>query len=113
MGHSQLQFDRRIRRLEKTASRRRNGVRYVVGPDGLVVAKARRRAPSFPLRGIMILAAAAMLFKAFLLVNLGGITYAERVAELQQGTVLEQAGAWIMQADPATIWIAEQIKSFL
>ncbi|RYG91030.1 hypothetical protein EU803_12490 [Loktanella sp. IMCC34160] len=84
-----------------------------MGPDGLVVAKARRRTPSFPLRGLMILAGAAMLFKAFLYVNLGGITYSERVAELQQGSILEQAGAWIMQADPATLWMAEQIKSFL
>ena len=53
------------------------------------------------------------LFKAFLMANLGLGVYEERVARLGQGTVVEQAGGWVMQPDPVSVAIAEQISSVL
>ncbi|MGO4916188.1 hypothetical protein [Pseudogemmobacter sp. W21_MBD1_M6] len=51
--------------------------------------------------------------KGFLYVNLGAITYTERVGKLQSGTVVEQFGAYVMQADPVTLWVADQIHNVL
>ena len=34
--------------------------------------------------------------------SLGEVTYADRLGALQSGTLLEQGGAWVMQADPVT-----------
>lgn len=107
-----IQFDQRLRRLTRKHSRMaRSGIVHRMGPDGLVLPYPRRRMPAFPLRGVAILIAAAFIFKAFLYASLGGTTYDERVARLNQGSVIEQGGAWVMQADPATIWIAGQINA--
>lgn len=37
-----------------------------------------------------------------MLMSLGEVTYADRLAYLQNGTLIEQGGAWVMQADPLT-----------
>ncbi len=111
MGHD-IEFDQRLRRLTRKHRRMADaGIVHRMGPDGLVLPYPRRRMPAFPLRGVAILLAAAFLFKAFLFASLGPITYEERVARLQAGSVVEQGGAWVMQADPATVWIAGQINA--
>lgn len=52
-------------------------------------------------------------FKAVLYATLGGATYTNRVNDLASGTVIEQAGAWVMAADPITVWLAIQGKMLL
>ncbi len=113
MSQSELSFDQRVRRLSRKHRLMADGVVHRIGDDGLISAYPRRRAPRFPLRGVMILIAAAFLFKAFLLLSLGPITYGNRVALLQDGTLPEQAGAWVMQADPATVWLADTMEQIL
>jgi hypothetical protein len=54
-----------------------------------------------------------MMFKIGLVVALGAATYATRVGTLADGTAFERAGAWVMAADPSTLWVATQIKLFL
>ena len=49
-------------------------------------------------------------FKGFLLAHLGALTYVDRVAKLEAGSIVEQMGAWAMRADPVTLWIADQIS---
>ena len=49
----------------------------------------------------------------FLLAWLGPDTYGDRVADLAAGTPVEQAGAWVMQSDPASRFVADQIKPLL
>lgn len=114
MSRTDMTFDQRLRRVtRKHMAMARSGVRYRMGRDGLVSAVPRRRGPAFPLRGLVLLVAAAFLFKGFLLAWLGNDLYAERVAMLQSGSVFEQAGAWVMQADPATVTIAGVIRPYL
>lgn len=102
-----LEFDRRLRRIERKHQRMSRGRVAVVDDSGLVSYRARRRAPRLPLRGLLMLAAGFLAFKALVLTHLGAETYDARLAALQSGTVVEQAGAWLMQADPVTVWIAQ------
>jgi hypothetical protein len=113
MSQSELSFEQRVRKLSRKHQRMSDGVVHRVGSDGLITAYPRRRTPRFPLRGLLILVAVAFLFKAFLLNALGAATYNDRLSELETGTVFEQAGAWVMQADPATIWLADVMADVL
>ncbi len=104
-------FQTRMKRLGRRHSRMyRNGVVARMGRDGLISAHPRRRMPRFPLRGVVILFGAALLYKAFLLAALGPGVYQARVDLLAQGTWFEQAGSWVMQADPATRLLADFIE---
>lgn len=113
MATSQAIFDKRLRRIVRSHYKMRNGVRVKVMADGLIVARPRRRAPSIPLNGLLTMVGAFFLFKAFLLVNIGPITYGNRVESLASGTLIEQGGAWVMQADPLSIWLATQISALI
>lgn len=113
MAQADLSFEHRVRRVARKHRAMAQGIVHRMGADGLVSAYPRRRMPSFPLRGLMVLIGAAFLFKACLFAALGASVYEDRVALLQSGSIVEQGGAWVMQADPATIWVAEQINGVL
>ena len=113
MASADLSFEQRVRHLASKHRRMAQGIAHRMGRDGLIIAYPRRRIPSFPLRGLMILLAAAFLFKAFLYASLGASVYEQRVGLLAGGSIVEQGGAWVMQADPATIWAARQIGGFM
>lgn len=109
MPQAHVPFDKRLKRIVRRHDRMANGVVRTVGPDGLIVARPRIYHPRFPLKGILALVGAGFLFKGLLFFYLGSDDYTARLAVLQQGTVMEQAGAWVMQPDPATTFIAGQI----
>jgi len=114
MSGANLQFDKRVRKIVQGHHRlATNGAVLRMNSDGLIEARPRRRGPRFPLRGLVLLVGAGMLFKGFLLAHLGGISYNERVGLLADGTIVEQAGAWIMQPDPVTVQLAEWIGQVL
>ncbi|GKY87263.1 hypothetical protein [Sinisalibacter aestuarii] len=103
-------FQRRLREIDQRHKRLSVGYVRLVERDGLLVpvdAKPMRR--RFNPRGVAIILAMFLVFKGFLLFYLGPGTYASRVGALEEGTVFERMGAWIMQADPVTHWIATQI----
>ncbi|EBA13338.1 hypothetical protein RCCS2_05614 [Roseobacter sp. CCS2] len=90
-----------------------NGVVKSINSDGLIVAKPRLYRPRFPLKGLLAVLFLGFLFKGFLFAYLGEAEYIERVAALQGGSVLEQAGAWVMQPDPVTVIAADGIATIL
>ncbi|WP_261385609.1 hypothetical protein [Tateyamaria omphalii] len=91
-----------------------NGYTTKMRGDGLIVVKPKRRMRrGFPLKGLLALVAGFFVFKALMFASLGDITYNERVAKLQQGAQLEQLGSKLMQADPATQFIAGFIDPFV
>jgi hypothetical protein len=106
-------FDKRLKRIVRRHDKMANGVVKTVTSDGLIVARPRLYKPRFPLKGLMVVLMLGFLFKGFLFAFLGEAGYGDRVASLQQGTVLEQAGGWIMQADPATVFVAQGIQTIL
>jgi hypothetical protein len=113
MSQSELSFDERVRRLMRKHDLMQKGVVHRMGNDGLITAYPRRRRPSLPLRAVLILVISAFLFKALVYHHLGNETYNARVDLLEQGTAFEKVGGWIMQSDPATIWLSETLGPYL
>jgi len=95
-----LPFEKRIRKITRNH-------------DRLIIARPRRRSASVPLRGVLLVIAAGFAFKGFLHADLGQATYGDRISASQSGTLIEKGGAWLMQVDPVTVWVAEQINTFL
>jgi hypothetical protein len=107
------QFDERLTRVEAKRRSISKGAVYSVNHDGLIISRPRRRGLRFPLRGLFVAIVGLMMFKIGLVVALGAATYTSRVGALADGTAFERAGAWVMAADPSTLWVATQIKLFL
>ncbi len=106
MDQTRAAFSSRVRGIEQSHQRRRlSGEVHMIRNDGLIVARPRRRAPRFPWRGAFMMLVAFIGFKAFVLGYLGPNAYEQRVDMLRSGNVVEQAGAWVMQADPLTVLV--------
>ena len=113
MADAFLQFDRRLKRIDRSHQNLSSGYVAEVGADGLITLKAKRRKRGLPVKGMLLLVLGFLVFKALMLAHLGPEAYGERVGKLEAGTIVEQSGAWIMQADLATQWIAGQIGPFM
>ncbi|KIC50478.1 hypothetical protein [Tateyamaria sp. ANG-S1] len=114
MVETQQHFRKRLNGLGRKHAAMANGYTTKMRGDGLIVVKPKRHVRrGFPLKGLLALAAGFFVFKALMLASLGEITYNERVAKLQQGAHLEQLGSKLMQADPATQFIAGFIDPFV
>lgn len=110
MADSHAEFDQRLNRLSRKHRAMARGYTTQLRPDGLIVTKPRRRRVGVPLHSIILFVAAFLAFKGFMIASLGVATYEERVGRLQSGTVPEQAGAWVMQADPVSNWVYEKLR---
>ncbi|NCO21434.1 MAG: hypothetical protein GW905_05380 [Rhodobacterales bacterium] len=75
--------------------------------------RPRRGGTGIPFRGLSIIFVLLFGAKALMLVQDGAQTYGERVSKLGEGGAVEQAGAWVMQADPLTVMLAEYIRPLL
>lgn len=106
-------FAERLSRINKHHAQIARGHVTTVNKDGLIVVKPRRQVHRFPWRGLMFTLALVMVFKGAIFMSLGQEAYDLRVENLRAGTFVEQMGAFVMQADPATIWISEFFASFL
>jgi hypothetical protein len=106
-------FEQRLARIDKI--HKAGGAFESSGTLGRAYFDATRprRRRGVSLRALAFLFAAALLFKAAILAQLGQDGYAERVAALANGSVFEQAGAWVLQADPATLKLAGFIQPIL
>ena len=107
-------FSRRLTGLErKHAKMGKYGVYTRVDKNGVVSLKAKRARIYFPAKGLLILAASFFVFKAFILSANGPDAYNDRLAMLESGTVVEVIGARLLQVDPLTQLIANQIGPLL
>ncbi|SDD29090.1 hypothetical protein [Ruegeria marina] len=113
MVDNRIDFDHRVRRLTKKHEAMTRGYYGRMRKDGLIEVKPRRGRIQFPIRALVLLIAAVFVFKGFLLASLGADTYNYRVERLAAGTPVEQAGAWVMQPDPVSVFLAEQAGPIL
>lgn len=113
MAQANVPFDKRLKRIVRRHDRMANGVVTSVTADGLIVARPRVYRPKFPLKGLLALVVTGFLFKGFLFASLGAVAYDERVESLRNGSFVEHAGAWIMQPDIATVFIADKVKTIM
>ena len=110
MTGKQLEFGQRVTRLNKKHQKLNRGYRASMRSDGLVVMKPQRMRSAIPARVLVMALIGFFAFKAFLLSHLGAATYQNRVDSLHAGTSVEKAGAWIMQSEPVSEFLALQIN---
>jgi len=113
MGMNHLQFEQRVSNIGRKNRALARGYSTRVRPDGLIVARPRRRQVGLSLKSVILFVLAIFAFKGFLIADIGVKTYDERVDRLKTGTIVEQAGAWVMQIDPLSAGIAQQIGPIL
>ena len=104
-------FDKRMERILRKHQNIAHGYVPVLTEDGLIVAAPKKRPLRLPLRLTAMTLVTAMAFKVMLFVAIGQSAYEERVARLQAGGDWERVGAWIMVADPVTVWLADQVAA--
>ncbi|MGB3178920.1 MAG: hypothetical protein WBH14_13610 [Albidovulum sp.] len=51
--------------------------------------------------------------KAAVYTTLGPDAYSLRISTLQAGTTADQIGAYVLQADPLTVMVADQVRSLI
>lgn len=104
MVDTDLDFHKRVSRLEHKHAVMAQGHELRMRGDGLVVAYPRRQAPRrVPLiRATAVLIIGFCVLKAVMLSVVGEGTYEARVTKLGQGAIVEQGSAWLMQVDPLT-----------
>ncbi len=110
---SHVQFDQRLRRLSRKHRAMSRGYTTRMRPDGLIETKPRRSRPGISAKSVILFLGAFFLFKGFLIASIGAEGYDERVARLAAGTLPEQAGGFVMQADPLAEMISLKIGPVL
>lgn len=108
MDLHQKEFDTRLKRIGRKHRKLAAGYVGAMTDDGLIVPRARRRRIRVPYAGIALLAIGIVGLKGIAYSRIGAETYDARVASLAQGSTGERIGAWVMQADPLTRWVAAQ-----
>lgn len=81
--------------------------------DGLIVMKLRAYWLKFLLCFIIVLVVLGFVFKGLLLASIGNVAYVERVIGLAQGSVMDCAGAWVMQVDFVIVLIVDFLAFYL
>lgn len=111
MSDSQTRdFDDRLRRIDRRNRTLSRGFILSVSKDGLIVARPETSRLRFPWRVLLFLLVAVIGFKAVLYAVIGPEDYAERLARLSAGTVAEQMSAYVLHADPVTVWLADLVR---
>lgn len=103
---SQQVFQKRLRRIMRRRRQLLAGFSLKLDGNNLLVAHPRHVMPRFPWRAIAMVLVIGFAFKAYLIAALGDATYLSRLGGLTHGHALEQAGAWVMQPDPASQVVA-------
>lgn len=113
MSNTFQAFDERLKKIEKNHTQLANGYSARVSRDGLIIFRPKRRSGGVSLRGLLLLVVGFFFFKGMIMAHLGTTVYDQRVEALRQGSVVEQAGAFVMQADPVTSAIAIKMHPYL
>lgn len=106
-------FGTRLKKVQRKHARMARGYHCKVSRDGLIVFKAKRRKPGVPWRGLTLTVMGFLFFKGVVMAHMGDATYASRVAEMSRGSTLDRAGAAVMQADPVSEFVAQQLRPLL
>lgn len=107
MVETKEHFVKRLKHLGRKHEKMTRGYVTRVDRNGLLTVKPKRGRGSFPIMGLFLLAGGFFAFKAFMLAAVGPVTYNERLAKLDNGTAIEQAGARVLGIDPVTRALAD------
>ncbi|MFW2541282.1 hypothetical protein ACN2XU_01475 [Primorskyibacter sp. 2E107] len=107
-------FEKRQKALRRKHKRMAQGyVNKLDRESGLIVQKPDSKSGGFAIRLLFLIVLAFMAFKIFLLAGLGEQKYLSHIQSLSTGSVVEQAGAWLMRIDPVTDRLAPILSPYL
>ncbi|MCR8546690.1 hypothetical protein M4578_02525 [Salipiger sp. P9] len=106
-------FDKRQRAVTAKHRKLAQGYTTKLNRNGTIEHKPIRRVRFLSMKGLLLAVAGVFAFKGYLLASLGTEGYAARIGHLSDGTAIERIGAWLMGADPATLWVALQLQPYL
>lgn len=109
-------FAERLGKLGKKHEKMTHGYTTKVGKDGLLVVTPKPRSiipGGAGVKILLILLVGFIGFKAFTLAAVGPVTYNERLSKLENGTVIEKAGAKALAIDPVTEALAGSVGPVL
>lgn len=109
MIDAQRNFAKRQRAVRRKHVRMARGYVTKIDRNGVIVQKPDNKFKGFSYRLLFLVALCFVGLKGVLLANLGEEEYLARVASLEAGESYHKAGAWLMQADPVTRIIAENL----
>ncbi|HOZ33173.1 MAG TPA: hypothetical protein PLM52_09865 [Tabrizicola sp.] len=104
-------FYTRVSRIEKSHAKG-----YGFEASGTLGRKASTRRKSRVLRLLkapLLAVAVGILLKGVIHYYVGAQTYESRVSALAAGEGFDAVGAWLMHADPATLFISGQLQTYL
>ncbi|MHC0053353.1 hypothetical protein [Actibacterium sp. D379-3] len=104
------EFQGRLRRIERI--HRRGGGFEASGTLGRSFYRGKPQRVSL-MRPLVLLLVSGLLLKAVLLMQIGEGDYRDRIARLQDGTRVEMIGAYVMQPDQVTVWLADVLGELL
>lgn len=109
-------FVKRLTMLGRKHEKMTHGYTTKVGKDGLLVVKPKRKRSGGGgglVKLLLLIAIGFIGFKAFALASVGPVTYNERLAKLEKGTMIEQVGAKALAIDPVTEIVADSVGPVL
>jgi hypothetical protein len=107
-------FDQRARKIRRNNRRVAGAAELHMGPDGLLTLKRSRRSVGTTLlKGAVFFAAVLFAAKTTMLVAVGPAAYGQALSALDGGNPFEQAGAFVMQADALTQFLAAKLSLLL
>jgi hypothetical protein len=104
-------FYSRVSRIEKSHAKG-----YGFEAAGTVGRKSSGRGRSRILKlakPVVLMLAMAVGVKGVIHYFVGAQTFENRVSALAAGNGFDPVGAWLMHADPATLWVSGQLQSLL
>lgn len=107
------EFDSRLKNIVRKRSKLAQGYVSNVGKDGLIIYRPKPRRAGFPLRGVFYMILGFMFFKAVIIAQLGLPLYSDRLALLSKASIVEQAGALVMQPDPLSVEMSAYLRPIL
>lgn len=103
-------FDKRVDRIVRERQRMdAAGSTPSLGKDGLIKMRARRVGFRLPIWLLPAILLAAFGSKVFLYNYLGPADYTARLSALDPNDPVDKAGLFLMQEDPATLWVTERL----
>lgn len=106
-------FDKRANSVRKNHARLARGYVTKINKNGILEHRPRRGGlVAKPLRVLVLLAVALLVFKGFLLAELGVESYTQHLSDLSNGTTAERMGAVLMSIDPITQKFSEAFALF-
>lgn len=99
------------RRIDRVENARTNGYGFeAVGTLGRSAYRQRPRRRWSILKPVFMVCLIMLALKGVIHNSIGAATYDQRVAALTAGTGIDRLGAFLMTADPVTLWISDQIR---